>query len=121
MSSLTRVAREKGVSAYIGNGTNRLAAVHVLDTAGLYRRVLEKYEPGARYNAVAEEGIPLRQIAEEIATGLKVSVISLSPEDARSHFGWLAMFAGMDLPASSLRTQQRVNWRPAGPRTDPRS
>jgi nucleoside-diphosphate-sugar epimerase len=115
VSSLIRVAREKGVSAYIGNGTNRWAAVHVLDTAHLYRLVLEKYEPGARYNAVAEEGIPLRQIAEEIGTGLKVPVISLSPEEARSHFGWLAMFAGMDLPASSLRTQQRVNWRPAGP------
>lgn len=115
VSSLTRVAREKGVSACIGNGTNRWPAVHVLDTARLYRLVLEKYERGARYNAVAEEGIPLRLIAEEIGTGLKVPVISLSPEEARSHFGWLALFAGMDLPASSLRTQQRVNWRPAGP------
>jgi nucleoside-diphosphate-sugar epimerase len=121
VSLLTRVAREKGVSAYIGNGTNRWAAVHLLDTARLYRLVLENYEPGARYNAVAEEGIPLRQIAEEIGTDLKVPVISLSPEEAKSHFGWLAMFAGMDLPASSLRTQQRVNWRPRRSRTDPRS
>jgi nucleoside-diphosphate-sugar epimerase len=114
-SLLIRVAREKGASACIGNGTNRWAAVHVLDTARLYRLVPEKHQPGARYNAAAEEGIPLRQIAEEIGTGPKVPVMSLSPEEARSHFGWLAMFAGMDLPASSLRTQQRTHWRPAGP------
>jgi nucleoside-diphosphate-sugar epimerase len=115
VSYLIRVAREESLSAYIGDGVNRWAAAHVLDVAFLYRLVLEKHEPGARYNAVAEEGIPLRQIAEVIGTGLKVPVVGLSPEDAKSHFGWLAMFAAMDMPASSLRTQQRVNWHPAGP------
>lgn len=115
VSSLIRVAREKGVSAYIGDGANRWPAAHVLDVAHLYRLVLEKDEPGARYNAVAEQGIAVRQIAEVIGAGLKLAVVSLSPEEATSHFGWLAMFAGMDMPASGSLTQRRVNWQPTGP------
>ncbi len=114
-SQLLRVAREKGVSAYIGDGTYRWAAVHALDVAHLYRLVLEKHGPGARYNAVAEEGIAVREIAEVIGEGLKVPVVSLSPEEAKSHFGWLAMFVGMDMSASSLRTQQQLSWQPTGP------
>ena len=114
-SQLLQVSREKDVSAYIGDGTNRWAAVHLLDTARLYRLALEKHEPGARYNAVAEEGIAVRAIAEAIGAGLKIPVVSLSPEEAKAHFGWLAMFVGMDMSASSLQTQQQVGWQPKGP------
>ncbi|WP_158803331.1 SDR family oxidoreductase [Acidisoma sp. L85] len=109
------LAREKGVSAYIGDGLNRWPAAHVLDVARLYRLALEKREAGARYNAVAEEGISIRDIAEVIGRGLKVPVVSLSPEEAADHFGWLAAFAGLDLPASSAQTQQRLGWQPTGP------
>jgi nucleoside-diphosphate-sugar epimerase len=106
------VAREKGVSAYVGDGRNRWAAAHLADVARLYRLALEKHEAGAKYHAVAEEGVPMRDIAETIGRGLKVPVLSLSPEKAAAHFGWLAMFAGLDLPASSAQTRQRLGWRP---------
>lgn len=110
------LAREKGVSAYVGDGRNRWPAVHVLDAAHLYRLALEKLEAGAKYHAVAEEGVPLRDIAEVIGQGLNVPVISVSPEDAPAHFGWLAAFAGRDLPASGAHTQERLAWRPTGPK-----
>jgi nucleoside-diphosphate-sugar epimerase len=110
-----QLAREKGVSAYIGEGLNRWPAAHVLDVARLYRLAVEKQAPGARYNAVAEEGVPMRQIAEVVGRGLKVPVVSLSPEEAPAHFGWLAMFAGFDMPASSAQTRQRLGWHPTGP------
>ena len=108
-------ARQKGVSAYVGDGHNRWPAVHVLDAARLYRLALEKLEADARYHAVAEEGVPMREIAEVIGRGLKVPVISVSPEEAPAHFGWLAAFAGRDLPASGVLTQERLAWRPTGP------
>jgi len=110
-----RVAREKGSSAYIGEGLNRWPAAHVLDVARLYRLALEKNQPGSRYNAVAEEGITMRDIAEVIASGLNVPVISLTPEEAPAHFGWLAMFAAFDMPASNALTRQRLGWNPTGP------
>jgi nucleoside-diphosphate-sugar epimerase len=109
------LARQKGVSAYVGDGRNRWPAAHVLDAAHLYRLALEKLEKGARYHAVAEEGVPMRDIAEVIGRGLKVPVISVSPEDAPAHFGWLAAFAGRDLPASSSLTQEWLGWQPTGP------
>ncbi|HEY4381856.1 MAG TPA: SDR family oxidoreductase [Acidobacteriaceae bacterium] len=109
------IAREKGVSAYIGDGTNRWPASHVSDTTRLYRLALENAAPGARYHAVTEEGVPVRDIAEAIGRGLRIPVIALSPEEAPAHFGWLAMFAGLDLPASGALTQQRLNWHPTGP------
>ncbi len=109
------VAREKGVSAYVGDGLNRWAAVHILDAARVYRLAIEKQEAGARYHAVAEEGVSARDIAEAIGRGLKVPVVSKSPEDAAAHFGWLAMFAGRDLTGSSVQTQRRLGWRPSGP------
>jgi len=109
------VAREKGVSAYVGDGLNRWPAVHILDAARLYKLALEKQEAGSRYHAVAEEGVSAREIAEVLGRGLKVPVVSLSPEDAPAHFGWLAMFAGLDMPASSALTQERLNWHPTGP------
>jgi len=110
-----QVAREKAASAYIGEGLNRWPAAHVLDVARLYRLALEQHEAGSRYNAVAEDGVPMRKIAEIIGKGLKVPVVSISQEEAQAHFGWLAMFAGFDMPASSVQTRQRLGWRPAGP------
>jgi nucleoside-diphosphate-sugar epimerase len=110
-----QVAREKGASAYIGEGLNRWPAAHVLDVARLYRLALEKGEAGSRYNAVAEEGVSMREIAEVIGRGLKVPVVSLSQQEAQAHFGWLAMFAGADMPALSALTRQRLGWRPTGP------
>jgi nucleoside-diphosphate-sugar epimerase len=110
-----QLAREKGLSAYIGDGLNRWPAAHVLDVAHLYRLALEKHEAGSRYNAVAEEGISMREIAEVTGRGLKLPVVSLSPEEAPAHFGWLAMFAGFDMPASGAQTQERLGWHPTGP------
>jgi nucleoside-diphosphate-sugar epimerase len=112
---LVQLAREKGVSAYVGDGLNRWPAAHVLDTARLYRLAFEKQAAGARYHAVAEEGVSLRDIAEVVGRGLNVPIVSLSPEEAAAHFGWLGMFAGRDLPASSAQTQERLGWHPTGP------
>jgi nucleoside-diphosphate-sugar epimerase len=109
------LAREKGVSAYVGDGLNRWPAAHVLDVAHLYRLALEKHEAGSRYHAVAEEGVQVRDIAEVLGRGLKIPVVSLSPEEAPAHFGWLAAFVGWDMPASSARTRQRLGWHPTGP------
>ncbi|HEY2157105.1 MAG TPA: SDR family oxidoreductase [Isosphaeraceae bacterium] len=106
------VSREKGIAAYVGDGLNRWPAVHVLDAAPVYRLALEKGPNRARYHAVDEEGVTARAIAEAIGRGLKIPVVSLSPEEAAGHFGWMAMFAGMDMPASSALTQQRLGWHP---------
>jgi nucleoside-diphosphate-sugar epimerase len=115
VSYLVPIARQKGVSAYVGDGLNRWPAAHVLDTARLYRLALEKAQPGSRYHAVAEEGIPAKDIAEALGRGLNVPVVSQSPQEAAEHFGWLSMFVGWDMPASSALTQQRLNWHPTGP------
>jgi nucleoside-diphosphate-sugar epimerase len=112
---LVAVAREKGVSAYVGDGQNRWPAAHVLDVARLYRLAFDKHAPGARYNAVAEEGVTVREIAEAIGKGLKVPVVSLTPEQAAAHFGWLGGFVGWDMPASSAWTQAELGWKPTGP------
>src|SRR5271156_980667 len=112
---LINLAREKGVSAYVGEGRNRWSAAHVLDVARLYRLALEKHESGAKYHAVGEEGVPMRDIAEVIGRGLKVPAVSISAEKAPAHFGWFATFAGIDMPASSALTQKRLGWRPTGP------
>lgn len=106
------IAREKGVSAYVGDGLNRWPAVHLLDAAPVYRLALENGTAGARYHAVAEEGVRVRDIAEAIGKGLKIPVVSKSPEEAGAHFGWLGLFAGMDMPASSVLTQERLGWKP---------
>jgi nucleoside-diphosphate-sugar epimerase len=115
VTRLIAVAREKGVSAYVGEGHNRWPAVHALDAARLYRLALEKSVAGARYHAVAEEGVPLREIAEAIGRGLKVPVVSISAEQAWDHFGWMGMFARADIPASGALTQERLGWRPREP------
>jgi len=109
------VAREKGVSAYVGDGLNRWPAAHRLDTARLYRLALEKAAAGDRFHAVAEEGVPVRDIAEVIGRGLKVPVVSLAPDESAKHFGWLAAFVGWDVPASSVRTREKLGWEPTGP------
>jgi nucleoside-diphosphate-sugar epimerase len=109
------VAREKGKSAYIGTGGNRWPAAHVSDVARLYRLALEKADPGAIYHAVDEEGVSMKAIAEALGRGLKVPVVSLTPEEAETHFGWLAFFAGLDFPASSTLTKQKLNWAPNRP------
>jgi nucleoside-diphosphate-sugar epimerase len=105
------LAREAGVSAYVGDGLNRWTAVHRDDAAPLYRLALENGEAGARYHAIAEEGVTVREIAEVIGRRLNVPVVSKSVEEAAGHFGWLAHFAAMDAPASSQLTQQRLGWR----------
>jgi len=115
VTPLIAVAREKGVSAYVGDGHNRWPAVHVLDAARLYRLALEKGTAGARYHAVAEQGVPLKDIATAIGRGLDVPVISISHEQAREHFGFFGFFAGRDSPVSSARTREQLGWRPAGP------
>lgn len=108
------LARKTGVSAYIGDGRNRWPAAHVLDVARLYRLALEKGRAGARYHAVAEEGVPMREIAEALGRRLQLPVVSLAPEQAEAHFGWLASFVPRDLPASSAWTRQALLWQPTG-------
>jgi nucleoside-diphosphate-sugar epimerase len=112
---LISIAREKGVSAYMGDGLNRWPAVHRLDAAHLYRLVLEKGSAGGRYHGVADEGVPTREIAKVIGRRLNVPVVSRSREEAANHFGWIALFFGMDGPASSAQTQERLRWRPVQP------
>ena len=114
-TNLISLAREKKVSAYIGDGLNRWAAAHVFDVAHLYRLALEKHEAGSRYNAVADEGIPLRQIAEVIGKGLHVPMVSLSAEEAQAHFGPAVIFVSADMAASSEQTRHQVAWQPTRP------
>ncbi len=109
------VAREKGVSAYIGEGTNRWPGVHRLDAARLYRLALEKGSAGTRYHGVADEGVPTRDIAEVIGRRLHLPVKSISAEEAKSHFGWMAFFFAMSLAASSTLTRERLGWKPTQP------
>lgn len=110
--ALIGIAREKGVAAYVGDGVNRWAAVHRLDAARVFRLAIEKNVAGARYHAVGDEGVPFREIAGVIARHLNVPVASKSQEQAAEHFGFLGLFAAMDVPASSADTQQRLGWRP---------
>jgi nucleoside-diphosphate-sugar epimerase len=115
ITPLVAIARAKGVSAYVGDGQNRWPAVHVVDAARLYRLALEKGAAGARYHAVAEEGVPLKDIATAIGRGLNVPVISISSEQAQEHFGFLGFFAAWDAQTSSAQTRAKLGWNPAGP------
>ncbi len=115
ITPLIEMYREKGVCAYVGDGLNRWPAAYVLDVARLYRLAIEKAEPNAKYHAVAEEGVSMRDIADAIGRRLKLPVKSIAPEDARAFFGWLAMFAGHDMPASSAQTRTKLGWEPTGP------
>ena len=112
---LVAIAREKGLVGYAGEGANCYPAAHVSDVARLYRLAIEKQQPGARYNAVAEEGVRVSQIAEALGRGLKLPVRSLSPDEAGDYFGWMIMFAAMDMRASGTKTKQLLDWHPSGP------
>ncbi|NID09090.1 SDR family oxidoreductase [Fibrivirga algicola] len=113
--TLIDIARQKGEAAYVGDGSNRWSAVHRLDAAHLFRLALEKRAVGATYHGVADEGVPMRDIAAVVGRHLNVPVIAKSPAEAIGHFGWIARFAGMDASASSILTQQQLNWHPTHP------
>jgi nucleoside-diphosphate-sugar epimerase len=115
VTPLIAIACAKGVSAYVGDGHNRWPAVHVLDAARVYRLVLEKGTAGARYHAVAEEGVPLKDIATVIGRGLGVPVTSISEDQAQEHFGFLGLFTGRDALISSAQTREQLGWNPTGP------
>jgi nucleoside-diphosphate-sugar epimerase len=112
---IAAVAREKGVSGYPGDGTNRWAAVHRSDAARMVSLGLAKAPAGARLHGVAEEGIPSRDIAEAIGHAFGLPVASIAPDDVAGHFGWIGYFFGMDVSATSVATRELLGWAPAGP------
>ena len=115
ITPLIQIVREKGVCAYVEDGRNRWPAGHLSDVVRLYRLAIEKGERGARYHAVGEEGVSAREIAEALGRGLKLPVVSIARDEVQAHFGWMAMCAALDMPASSAQTQARLGWKPTGP------
>jgi nucleoside-diphosphate-sugar epimerase len=115
VARLTQVAHEQGAAGYVGDGSNRWAAVHRGDAARMVRLALEQAPAGSRVHAAAEEGIPAREIAAAIGNFLGVPAVSVAPEDAEAHFGWIGRFFGMDIAASSTRTRELLGWQPVGP------
>lgn len=115
ISALIGIAREKGVSGYIGDGSNRWPTVHCLDAAHLFRLTLENAPAGSVLHGVADEGVPIRAIAEVIGRHLNLPVVSILPDAAGGHFGWLARFLAADIPASSAMTRELLNWQPTQP------
>ena len=112
---LIDVARRTGIAAFVGDGANRWPAVHRLDAARLFRLALEKASPGTRLHSVAEEGVPMREIAQTIGDGLGIPVQSLTKEEAQKHFDWMAVFAAVDNPTSGALTRETLGWTPQGP------
>lgn len=110
-----QMVRAKGEVAFVGDGSNRWPAAHVSDVARLYALAIDRAEAGARYHAVAEEGVTARSIADVVARGLGLPTLSITAEQAPDYFGWFAMFAGLDMPASGQKTQQMLDWAPIGP------
>jgi nucleoside-diphosphate-sugar epimerase len=115
MAALVGIARDKGVSGYLGDGSNRWPAVHRFDAAHLFRLALEHAPAGSALHAVADEGLPIRDIAGVIGRHLDLPLAAIAPEDAGEHFGWLAHFLGADSPASSALTRELLDWQPAQP------
>ena len=115
MPFIIKTAREKGVSAFIGDGTNRWPVVHRLDAASLFRLAVEKGGAGARYHGVGDEGVPIREIAHVIGQKLGVPVVGIAPDEAAEHFGFLANFLATDNPTSNALTRERLNWNPTHP------
>jgi nucleoside-diphosphate-sugar epimerase len=115
MAFLIGIAREKGVSGYVGDGASRWPAVHRLDSARLFKLAVEKAPAGSTLHAVADEGVPIRDIAEVIGRHLELPVVSVAPEDAGEHFGWMGGFVGLDAPASSELTRELLGWEPTQP------
>jgi nucleoside-diphosphate-sugar epimerase len=109
---LIAAARDKGRAAYVGDGANRWPAVHRLDAAVLYRLALEKGAGGARYHAIGDEGVPFKEIARVIGEKLSLPIVSLTKEEAEAHFGWFALFAGIDAPASGAKTNVALGFQP---------
>lgn len=115
ITPLLELIRQNGAAGYIGDGLNRWPAAHVSDVARLYVLAIERAQAGARYHAVAEEGVTAKVIAETLAEGLRIPAVSVAPEQAADHFGWMAMFVGLDMPASSVWTRETLGWEPNGP------
>ncbi len=115
MAMLVGIARDKGVSGYVGDGSARWPATHRLDVARAFRLALEQAPAGSTLHAVAEEGVSGRAFAEVIGRKLDVPVVSVSPEDAVGHFGFLGFLLPMDSPASSVRTRELLGWEPTHP------
>jgi nucleoside-diphosphate-sugar epimerase len=115
ITPLIAISRAKGRVAYVGDGKNRWPAAHVSDVARLYKLAIERAEPGARYNAVGEEGVTAKDISEALGRSLKLPVVSLTGDEVAAHFGWMAMFAGVDMPASNAITRKKLGWTPVGP------
>jgi nucleoside-diphosphate-sugar epimerase len=113
--TLIRVARQTGVAAYVGDGSNRWPAVHRLDAARLFRLAMEKGAPGSRFHGIADQGVPMREIAATIGRHLGIPVVGKSVEEAAAHFGWLAHFVAIDCPSSSDQTQRQLHWHPTHP------
>ncbi|WNI14778.1 SDR family oxidoreductase [Actinacidiphila sp. ITFR-21] len=115
VATLVAIARDKGVSGYLGDGANRWPAVHRYDAAQLFRLALEKAPAGSVLHGIAEEGVPVRSVAEVIGRHLGVPVVAVSAEKAGAHFGWMAGFLGADSPASNTRTRELLGWQPTRP------
>jgi nucleoside-diphosphate-sugar epimerase len=115
ISTIVGIARDKGVSGYVGDGSNVWSTVHRSDAARLYRLVVEHGPAGSVWHAVAEEGVPTRSIAEVIGRHLDIPVVSIAPDKAAEHFGWIGALWGANAPASSAITQRRLRWGPSGP------
>jgi nucleoside-diphosphate-sugar epimerase len=115
VSFLIQVAMDKKVSAYVGDGSHRWAAAHVSDTARLYRLALEKGAAGSKWHAVAEHGVAAKDIAQALGKRLNLPVVSITPEEAAAHFGFLSHFMLVDSPTSNTKTRERLGWEPTGP------
>lgn len=115
ITPLIAIFRETGAAAYVGDGGNRWPACHVNDVARLYRLAIEAGVSGARYHAVAEAGVAARDIAAALARGLDLPLVAVTPDRVADHFGWMGLFAAMDMPASSTHTREALGWQPTGP------